>query len=130
MKYIKLLFFIFFLLESSCYPFKKYKLGDNIIKNINLSNNDRISLDTNNTVSNKGLEGICHPYKEDNYNIIKIKEDMIRNELLKVLLNKNKSIHAKLDLIKHYEPLIYNLTSVNINLHKGGLLDDWETNIF
>ena len=131
MKYTIILFFIFFLTNAYPFAFNKMKLGDTIFNNIkSYDNHDKIILDTNNTVSNEGLEGICKPYSDDTIDIIKIKENMIRKELLQVLLDKNKSINQKLDLIKHYEPLIYNLTSANINLHNGRLLDDWETNIF
>jgi len=128
--YKKILISLFFYLSIiKSFPMKN-KLGESILKGIKIEINDKIKLDVNNTITNEGLEGLCHPYSDEPNSMLKFKENLIKKEILKILLDKKVNNGVKLKRIEEYKDIIYNITVKGINLKEGGLLDDWETNIF
>ncbi len=120
---------LFYLSIIRSFPMKN-KLGESILKGIKIEINDKIKLDVNNTITNEGLEGLCHPYSDEPKSMLKFKENLIKKEILKILLDKKVNNGVKLKRIEEYKDIIYNITVKGINLKEGGLLDDWETNIF
>ena len=131
LKYI--FFFICISKSMTSFPLtpNNNKLGNNVFKNMNLEKDDfkqKIKLDENNIYTEDEKEGKCGVDNEKIYNLEEINRNFLKYKLLKTLLNTKLSTEYKLALIREYDELIYN--DLTQPLYEGGLLNDWETNIF
>ena len=108
-----------------CFSFNK----KHNIKLDNIDFSDKIQLDKNNIFDLNANEGACKVKFDNETNIIEIKENMIKKNILDLLVDKKIYDKRKIEIIEYNNYLIYKNSKIPI-LHCGGLMNDWETNIF
>lgn len=124
---LELLFFLsgFILTIGYVNTFTPPKLGDTIIKNIDINEISLNNLDNNNILSHNETQGICKPYSDPETNIYDIKLILVKHNILKILENDNYPIQSKLDLINSYDDIIFENQNTD-----SSLFDDWNFDLF
>ena len=122
--------FIIFLYFNKIIGFSFNNKGYNIkLENIDLKN-DKIKLDPENIFDIESNEGTCKVKFEEGTDLVYIKKNFIKNNILNLLLNDKYNEKQKLLLIERFNYLIFEKTDNVSSIQCGGLMNDWETNIF
>lgn len=123
---MKVIIFIFIILMklNDCYPSNSIKIN---LENLKL--NKKIELDTKNIFDLDAKEGVCKVGTHTETDIIDIIEKMKRKRILDALVDENRSTEEKTIIINNNKYLIFENTKTP-SLYCGGLMNDWETNIF
>jgi hypothetical protein len=122
--------FIIFLYFNKIIGFSFNNKGYNIkLENIDLKN-DKIKLDPKNIFDIESNEGTCKVKFEEGTDLVYIKKNFIKNNILNLLLNDKYNKKQKLLLIEQFNYLIFEKTDNVSSIQCGGLMNDWETNIF
>jgi len=122
--------FIIFLYFNKIIGYSFNNKGYNIkLENIDLKN-DKIKLDPENIFDIESNEGTCKVKFEEGTDLLYIKKNFIKNNILNLLLNDKYNKKQKLLLIEQFNYLIFEKTDNVSSIQCGGLMNDWETNIF
>lgn len=122
--------FIIFLYFNKIIGYSFNNKGYNIkLENIDLKN-DKIKLDPENIFDIESNEGTCKVKFEEGTDLVYIKKNFIKNNILNLLLNDKYNEKQKLLLIERFNYLIFEKTDNVSSIQCGGLMNDWETNIF
>tara|TARA_B100000900_G_scaffold410213_1_gene427595 strand:+ start:1238 stop:1627 length:390 start_codon:yes stop_codon:yes gene_type:complete len=122
--------FIIFLYFNKIIGYSFNNKGYNIkLENIDLKN-DKIKLDPENIFDIESNEGTCKVKFDEGTDLVYIKKKFIKNNILNLLLNDKYNEKEKLLLIERFNYLIFEKTDNVSSIQCGGLMNDWETNIF
>ena len=122
--------FIIFLYFNKIISYSFNNKGYNIkLENIDLKN-DKIKLDPENIFDIESNEGTCKVKFDEGTDLVYIKKNFIKNNILNLLLNDKYNEKQKLLLIERFNYLIFEKTDNVSSIQCGGLMNDWETNIF
>ena len=122
--------FIIFLYFNKIIGYSFNNKGYNIkLENIDLKN-DKIKLDPENIFDIESNEGTCKVKFDEGTDLVYIKKKFIKNNILNLLLNDKYNEKEKLLLIERFNYLIFEKTNNVSSIQCGGLMNDWETNIF
>ena len=104
--------------------YRKITIGKRIVM---IKNSEYQFLDPNAGKDDEGFDCRNAKIEENAEELYMIKKDLEMKRLLKLLTSKNVSKKDKMDFIKKYG--ILEIEEYKVDLHKGGLLDDWDFNI-
>jgi len=104
--------------------FKKHNIKLDIVEF-----SDKIQLDKQNIFDLNANEGACKVKNDSEANIFEIQERIMKKNILDLLVNEKIYEKRKIEIIEYNNYLIYKNSKIPI-LYCGGLMNDWETNIF